>query len=180
MSLLLTKRLQLAPITHQDAGEFHQLLSHPRVRKYLCDDHVLLLSQVEQMVSQSIAALNDNQYGLWVSRFVGEAAIVGFCGYWTFFEPSQIQLMYGVSPMYWAQGLAVEMGQKMLDYGFQVHGFETIWASADVPNQASIYVMQRLGMKFAKQEIVEGQELIFYQLGREDWRKQNGDNTHSL
>jgi [ribosomal protein S5]-alanine N-acetyltransferase len=165
---ITTLRLQLTPVSEQDTEELHQIWIQPEVRKYLCDDLVVPFSKVQQLVSESLTAFCTHQYGIWVARLIGESAIVGFTGYWPFFDPPEVQLIYGLSRNYWGHGLATEMAHALLVYGFQTYGFTTITASANVPNQASIAVMKRLGMTFEKQIIVDGQDLVFYKIGQPD------------
>lgn len=161
---LKTKRLLLCPVTETDTDVLHQLLIQPAVRRYLCDDQIMSLSKVQEMVTQSVAAFQVNQYGLWLAKL--QQTTIGFTGYWPFFEPPAIQLIYGLTVNHWGQGLATEMAQAMVNYGFKTHGFEAILASANVPNLPSIAVMQRLGMQFDQLITVDGQELVLYQLSK--------------
>jgi ribosomal-protein-alanine N-acetyltransferase len=165
-SMLTTDRLVLSPVTKPDAAELHQLWMQPAVRKYLWDDKVAPMSQTQDMIAQSLIAFRENCYGLWVARRKNHEAIIGFTGYWTFFDPPDIQLIYGLASDYWGQGFATEMAQAMVDYGFETYRFAVIRASADPPNVASIAVMKRLGMTFEKQETIDGHDLIFYQIAR--------------
>jgi ribosomal-protein-alanine N-acetyltransferase len=164
---IITERMQLSPVTEADTDELHQLWTQPEVRKYLFDDRVIEVSQTQQIVTQSISAFSDREYGLWLARLLNTQLIIGFCGYWPFLEPPQIQLIYGLSAQYWSRGLATEMARAAIDYGFRECDFKIIYASTDVPNKASIAVMKRLGMTYQKQKEVNGQEIIFYQLNRD-------------
>jgi [ribosomal protein S5]-alanine N-acetyltransferase len=56
---LETQRLQLKPILATDAIELHNIFIDPYVRKYLCDDSVWLLEQVEEMSIESQRIEND-------------------------------------------------------------------------------------------------------------------------
>lgn len=161
---IATDRATLSPIVEAEAEELYHLWAKPGVRKYLCDNRVVPLAQIQEIVAQSVAAFQNGEYGLWVARLHRQKAISGFCGYWPFFDPPEIQLIYGLDPEHWGKGLATEMGRAMLDYGFQEYGFEVIRASADVPNQASIAVMERLGMKFEKRATINGLDLVFFQI----------------
>ncbi|MBE9169952.1 GNAT family N-acetyltransferase [Pleurocapsales cyanobacterium LEGE 06147] len=163
---IITERMQLSPVTEADTDELHQLWTQPEIRKYLWDDRIIEASQTQQIVTQSISAFSDREYGLWLARLLNTKPLIGFCGYWPFFEPPQIQLIYGLSPQYWGRGLATEMARAAIDYGFQEWGFKVICASTDVPNKASIAVIKRLGMTYQKQEEINGKETIFYQLNR--------------
>ena len=163
---LETDRLVLSPIAEHEVEELHQLWSQPAVRKYLCDNLVIPLDRVKDMVVESIIAFQDNRYGMWVARLKQKQPIIGFTGYWPFFNPPELQLIYGLSQDYWGQGLATEMGRSLLHYGFQTYRFDVISASADVPNLPSIAVMRRLGMTFEKQVVIDGQDLVFYSIKR--------------
>lgn len=162
--LIETDRLFLSPAAESDATELHQMWAQPAVRKYLCDDLSLPLNQVQEMLVQSITAFQEGRYGIWVARLKQQEPMAGFTGFWPFFEPPEIQLIYGLSSQFWGKGLATEMSRAMLAYGFQTYSFESISASTDLPNTASIAVMERLGMTFEKQMIHEGKELIFYRI----------------
>lgn len=165
---IVTERMQLSPVSEEEVDELHQLWMQPEVRKYLWDDKIIPLEETRQIVSQSITAFLNNKYGLWVSRLIASEDIIGFCGYWPFFELPQVELIYGLSPKYWGRGLATEMARALLEYGFRECGLENIQASADVPNRASIAVMERLGMTFKEQTKINGKDLVFYQKQREE------------
>lgn len=158
-----TERTILSPASISDVDELHQIWIQPAVRKYLCDDLIWPLSQMQSTIAQSAIAFQEGHYGLWIARLKQQEAMAGFTGFWPFFDPPEIQLIYGLASEYWGKGLATEMARAMLAYGFQSYGFEEIRASANVPNAASIAVMERLGMTFLKQEAIDGQEIIFYE-----------------
>jgi [ribosomal protein S5]-alanine N-acetyltransferase len=162
--LIETDRLFLSLASESDANELHQMWVQPAVRKYLFDDLILPLSQVQEMLVQSTTAFQEGRYGIWIARLKQQETMAGFTGFWPFFEPPEIQLIYGLSSECWGKGLATEMAHAMLAYGFQTYGFETISASTDLPNIASIAVMERLGMTFEKQMTYEGKEIVFYKI----------------
>ena len=161
---VLTERIQLSPIKATEAEELHQLWIQPEVRKYLWDNLIIPITQTKEIINQSLSAFASKQYGLWTARLIDQTNIIGFSGYWPFFDPPQIQLLYGLSPRYWGQGLATEMSIAMLDYGFKVYGFETIYASTDLDNKSSLAVLERMGMKYLKQENIDNKETVFYQI----------------
>ncbi|MFB3079498.1 MAG: GNAT family N-acetyltransferase, partial [Lysobacterales bacterium] len=73
---------------------------------------------------------------------------------------------YAIAPAYWKQGLITESAKAVLQYGFESLDVERIVASADVPNVGSIRVLEKIGMQFDKQELVDGLELIFYSIAQ--------------
>jgi [ribosomal protein S5]-alanine N-acetyltransferase len=159
---LTTKRLSLSPAIESDAEILHQLLIDPQVRRYLCDDEMFSERQVQEMVAESGTAFRDRRYGLWMAK--RNDRVIGFTGYWKFPHPPAIQLIYALAPEFWGQGFATEMAAVMIEYGFQVYGFESIDTSIDLPNRASIAVAERLGMMLVGQTAIDGNEQVIYQL----------------
>jgi ribosomal-protein-alanine N-acetyltransferase len=49
---------------------------------------------------------------------------------------------------YWSRGLATEAAAALKDYAFRVMRLQRIVAIADVPNLASIRIMQKIGMRY--------------------------------
>lgn len=162
--VIFTPRMKLSSVKKIEVDELHQIWIQPEVRKYLWDDLIIPKTQTEEIVNQSLSAFRNQKYGLWVARLINEQAIIGFTGYWQFFDPPQTQLLYGLLSQYWGQGFATEMSQAMVNYGFQEYNFKTIYASTDLDNKASLSVLERLGMKYIKQENIDGKETTFYQL----------------
>lgn len=153
-----TSRLTLQPLTANHRHALHALWTLPEVRRYLWDNEIIPLEMVQSIVDESMAAAERNEYGLWMAFEKGKNELIGFTGFWPFFDPPQIQLIYGLAPGVWGKGYATEMGKAMIEYGFERHGYSEIVAATDPPNKASVRVMERLGMVFWKQE----GETIFY------------------
>ena len=158
MKDIFTERVQLSPVTSKNVKEVHKIWTLPEVRQYLWDDRVISFQETEEIIDRSIAAFNDKRYGLWLARLKKDRSLIGFCGYWPFFEPPQIQLIYGLDPNYWKQGLGAEIAPAMIKYGFNQYKFATIYAACDAANLASVALMKRIGMEFYKRE----RETIFY------------------
>ncbi len=158
MEKILTDRVQLSPVTDENVKQLHQIWTLPGVRQYLWDDRIISLQETKEIVDRSKIAFKNNEYGVWVARLKNNPSLIGFSGYWPFFEPPQIQLIYGLDPKYWKQGLGSEIARSMIEYGFNKYKFKTIYAACDTANLASIALMDRIEMEFYKQE----QETIFY------------------
>lgn len=164
-----TDRVDLRPLTTGDAEALHLLWTRPRVRRFLWDGAVVPAEQTLEIVSRSMVALRDNEYGLWGARAEGDERLVGVCGFWPFFDPPRAQLLYVVSPDLWGAGLATEMARAMLRFGFEEHGFAVIEAAIDAPNQASIRVARRVGLRRTGRGTPGGRETEFYELVRHEF-----------
>lgn len=148
---LQTDRLTLTPFAEADLPELHALFTDPDVRRYLMDDLIVEEEWTADVVDKSATMFHDLGYGLWTVRESGQRPIIGFCGYWRFEQLTPpLQLNYGLLPAWWGRGLATEAARTVMDYGFQTIGFAEIIAATDPPNQASVRVMERLGMAHLK------------------------------
>ncbi|HXG67208.1 MAG TPA: GNAT family N-acetyltransferase [Blastocatellia bacterium] len=165
-----TARLRMRPCTPDDVDELHRLWTDPGVRKYLWDDAVIPRETAEEVVNVSMETFSTRGFGFWVVMLREEQAIIGFCGFRLFDDPPEVEILYGIYPEYWGQGLATEAAKAMIRCGFEEHGFARIWAGADPPNAASFRVMKRSGMKYAKQIRVGELDAIYYEIRRQDFQ----------
>jgi len=168
---LETARLLLRPCTADDLDALHRLWTDPDVRRYLFDDRIIPREQAEATIRSSLASFPAHGFGLWVVRRTGEDAIVGFCGLSLTGEPPEVELLYGLAPSAWGQGLATEAARAVLRYGFAELRLARITAGADVPNVASLRVLEKLGMTFTRRTRTEYGEVLYFAVTREEFHK---------
>jgi ribosomal-protein-alanine N-acetyltransferase len=94
------------------------------------------------------------------------SAPAGFCGFRYIDDAPDIELLYGLLPDYWGQGLATEAARAALAYGFDAALFTRVYVRTDVPNRASVRVMERLGMKFERETRLAARPTLIYSLTR--------------
>ncbi|NES68598.1 MAG: GNAT family N-acetyltransferase [Okeania sp. SIO2D1] len=63
-------------------------------------------------------------------------------------RPRTDELIYLLHPEYWGQGLATQMSWTVVERVFRERLLDQIVAGANGPNEASVAVMSRLGMKY--------------------------------
>jgi ribosomal-protein-alanine N-acetyltransferase len=165
---LTTERTVLRPLEESDSSVMHALWADPGVRKYLWDDVLISAEQAKEAISASRAHFDKHQFGLWAvcDRLTGD--VIGFCG----FRPADSrapELLYGLWPRYWRQGLAHEAAAAALAYVFRVLGCREVVAATDVPNEVSARVLQRLGMQLERRGLLNGLDTLFYRLHRDDF-----------
>ena len=135
-----TARLRLRPLAKADVDELHALWSSHEVRGYLWDNEVIARQ--------------------WT------ASLVGFGGFWYFHRPPKLELLCGIEPEHWNRGLATEIVQTLVRYGFEELEFSEVWASTDAPNVASASVLEKAGLQLESRAVVDGLETLFYCLPR--------------
>ncbi|MBD2450010.1 GNAT family N-acetyltransferase [Nostoc sp. FACHB-152] len=105
-------------------------------------------------------------YGLWVfldkinKQFVGRAGLRT-----TLVEgKNEVELAYALMAKFWGQGLATEMGEKILRIGFDLLGLQDIVCFTLTTNLASKRVMEKLGFQYERDIIHAGLPHLFYRL----------------
>jgi len=176
-----TARLCMRPWTHADVDALHALWITPEVRRYLWDGTVITREQAVSVVDASLESFARDGFGMWaVLALSGDPgdAVIGFCGLRWFGEPPAVELLYGLDPRQWGQGLATEAARAMLRYGFDGRALERIFAGADSPNAASFRLMARLGMRFDRRLELDGLPADYYAIARADFHP--GDEVYHL
>jgi RimJ/RimL family protein N-acetyltransferase len=68
---------------------------------------------------------------------------------------NEIDLGYRFMQSEWGKGYATEAAAATLEYGFQILQIQSIIGRAHIHNMASISVLQKIGMKFKRAEVVD-------------------------
>ncbi|MGE0825364.1 MAG: GNAT family N-acetyltransferase [Candidatus Binatia bacterium] len=169
MTQLRTTRLALFPYQETDIAGLHRVWIDPGVRKYLWDEQLITLATAAEVVQAGIQDWATHHYGQWTVRLPQHSEIIGFCGFRASQEDDHPELLYGLLPTYWGQGFATEASLAALQYIFVQRHLARIWAATDPPNVASVRVMERLGMQFARRGLLNGLDTVFYVLSREQF-----------
>jgi RimJ/RimL family protein N-acetyltransferase len=166
--ILRTVRAELRPLTDADVDAVHALWVDADVRRYLWDDVVIPRDRAAEIVAASNADFVTRGYGLW-GVYHDSSDLIGFTGA----RPADDglpELLYGLRRPWWGQGLATECAGAVLDHLFGPAGVAEVIALADAPNDASVRVMERLGMTFERRGDHHGLDTIVYRLSADAWR----------
>lgn len=169
---LRTDRLVLRPMVAEDAEQLHEFWTQPEVRRYLWEGRIISLEQARETIATSIADFERNGFGFFVIH--KDDVFAGFCGYRLFDGGPDVELLYGIIPDFWGEGIVTEAALEVLKFGFETADMERVVAATDTPNQRSVRVLQRLGMDFQERREWHGLDTVFYALERDAYR-----STHS-
>jgi ribosomal-protein-alanine N-acetyltransferase len=161
---MVTDRLRLQPVTTADTDVLLAMWTDPAVRKYLWDDVVINRGRAAAVVDASVAGAVERGYGLWLVSLRATGQAVGFVG----FRPSELgdsdpELLFGLLPAWWHQGLATEAAQAVLRFGFDTLGFDRVVAATDAANEASVRVLERVGLRLVRRGPLHGLDTLFFE-----------------
>jgi RimJ/RimL family protein N-acetyltransferase len=152
---LTTDRLALRPFRPRDHARLVRLFREPSVRRYLLDDEIVSEDWVRDEILASERRFGGSSLGLWALRLrdaesTGTDDIAGFAGFREFWDPPVLELTYGLDPRVVGRGLATEAARAACDYGLRSGRLKDVRAAVDLPNQASIRMLERLGLRLER------------------------------
>ena len=169
LPILRTPRLTLRPFSLADIDELYALWTTAEVRRFLWDDVVIPRERAEEVVRAQIACAEAEGIGCWLLLDRETMTHVGFAGLIRLNDDMEPELLYGLAPEWWGRGLATEAAYAVARYAFDTLGFTRLRAATDVPNAASVRVMERLGMRFMCRGTLNGLDTLFYEVRRDEF-----------
>jgi ribosomal-protein-alanine N-acetyltransferase len=157
-----SRRLDLRPLQAADIPALHELWTNVDVRRYLWDGESIPLEKTTAIVAESERLFAREGVGLWGAWTRESNTLCGFGGFWYFREPPVLELLYGVHRAHWGQGFATEIGGAVIGYGTTALKMREVRATTDVPNRASVRVLEHLGFALERRATVNGLDTLFY------------------
>lgn len=175
---LATARLELRPLTTADLDAAHALWTDPDVRRYLWDDLVIPVETAREVLARSRTDFESRGFGLWGLYEPEAPALIGFCGCRSTPDDGP-ELMFGLIPSRWHQGLAAEASHAVLAHVFDTLRLAQVVAATDVPNAASARLLERLGFVRTGRRLVDGLDTSFFRLRQSAWLASHADPVRS-
>jgi [ribosomal protein S5]-alanine N-acetyltransferase len=153
--VLETPRLILRRFTAADTGLLLQLNSNPEVLKYLHEPLLETEEQALQILQNTILPQYKNNLGRWAIHLKSTNEFIGWCGLKYRPELEEIDLGYRLMQQYWGKGYAFEAAKHTVDYGFNQLHLKTITGRAHIENTGSLRILEKTGLQFIKEEVVD-------------------------
>ena len=106
-------------------------------------------------------------------------SLIGNCGIRRS-TPGSLEAEIGceLAPQFWGRNYPVEMGQFLLQFGFEQLGLERIFAHCIAQNRGAVFMAEKLGMKVEErlpanvQIRAEWHDALIYGIHRQQWDSQ--------
>ena len=150
-----TPRLILRQFTKADAPLILGLNSDPEIVKYVHEPTLKTIEQAEKILTDIILPQYKNNLGRWAIHTKDNMDFIGWCG--LKYRPGldEIDLGYRLMQKAWDKGFATEAAKASLEHGFNKLNLKRITGRAHVENLASIKVLEKIGMHFIGEGIVD-------------------------
>ncbi len=141
-----TKRLKLREITQQDFQAVHEYASDPETVKYM-PFGPNTEEETQEFINRNLKRQQEKprtEYGFGII-LKHEDSFIGACGIHNVTE-IQASIGYILNRRFWGHGYATEAARALVDKLFSEFGVHRVFASCDPRNQASIRVLEKVGM----------------------------------
>jgi RimJ/RimL family protein N-acetyltransferase len=150
-----TPRLLLRQFTEADAPQVLSLNSDPEIVKYVHELPLQTEEQAKKILIDIILPQYKNNLGRWAIHTRENNEFIGWCGLKYRPELDEIDLGYRLMQKAWGKGYATEAAQHSLDHGFNALKLKLVTGRAHIENLASIKVLEKIGMDYIGEGIVD-------------------------
>lgn len=166
---LETKRLLLRPFTPRDGEDLFRLYGDAQVmaiRKIGTQSR----TESDAQLAEIVAHWARRGFGLWAVIEQATGRFIGECGLREIGPGNDdIELSYGLIPETWGRGYATEASRVVLARGFGELGLPEIFALGRKDNDASLGVMNKLGLTLEAEWARGPYKVVRQILRRADW-----------
>ena len=150
-----TDRLLLRHFTEADAGLLLYLNSDPEILKYVHELPLQDEADSLEKLKKIILPQYEKNLGRWAVHLKENNEFIGWCGLKSRPELDEIDLGYRFIKTAWGKGYATEAARHTLIYGLETLKLKTITGRAHIENTASLKVLEKIGMQFISEGIVD-------------------------
>jgi RimJ/RimL family protein N-acetyltransferase len=143
-----TARLTLRRLEFEDATFIVRLLNEPSFLENIGDRGVRSIEDAHRYLREGPMAMYEKYgFGLWHAARNSDGAAVGMCGLLKRDNLPDVDIGYAFLPEFWGLGYAIEAAEATMRHGAGKFGLKRIVAVVSQGNNASIRVLEKLGMR---------------------------------
>ena len=174
---LETDRLILRDLLLTDLEGMFELDADPRVHQYLGKKPITTKDQAEENIRFIREQYKQRGIGRFAAIEKSTGDFIGWSGikfntgdtetigkYRDFYD-----IGYRFIPRYWGKGYASESSFATLAYGFKELNIAVMCGAAEVANIASNKVLQKIGLRFIEDFMLDGEQINWYELKQQDY-----------
>ena len=151
MTVIETERLVLRRLSPDDAEFIIELLNQPSFLRYIGDKEVRNNTDAVRYIQNGpVASYEQFGFGLYLVELKDTGVPIGMCGLLKRDSLPDVDVGFAFLPSYWSQGYAFESAAAVMTYGRQVLGLRRIVAITSIDNDASIRLLEKLGLRFER------------------------------
>ncbi len=151
MTVIESERLVLREFQHGDAEFILELLNEAAFLRFIGDKGVRTLADArDYLLKGPIESYRRFGFGLYRASLRENGTPIGMCGLVKREGLADVDVGFALQARYWSRGYAVEAAAAVLDHGKRILNLGRIVAIAHPDNQASIAVLEKIGLRFER------------------------------
>ena len=162
-----TPRLLLGQFTEDDAALILDLNSDPEIVKYVHEPVLTSEEEAKKIIVDIILPQYKNNLGRWATFTKSNNEFIGWCGLKFRMEVNEIDVGYRLKKSAWGKGFATEAAKHTLNHGLYNLNLPLITGRAHIENIASIKVLEKIGMQFISEGIVDDCPVKTYTIAKQ-------------
>lgn len=148
MIVLETERLVLRRLSSANSEFILELLNQPSFLRYIGDKAVRnTVDAINYIQTGPVASYEQFGFGLYLVELKDTAEPIGMCGLLKRDSLLDVDVGFAFLPAYWSRGYAFEAAAAVMNYGREVLGLRRIVAITSLDNEASMRLLEKLGLK---------------------------------
>ena len=151
MTVIETERLLLRRLGTEDAEFILELLNQPSFLRYIGDKEVRSIADAVRYIQTGpVASYERFGFGLYLVELKETGVSIGICGLLKRDSLPDVDVGFAFLPSFWSQGYALESALAVMNYGREVLGLRRIVAITSPDNDASIRLLEKIGLRFER------------------------------
>jgi RimJ/RimL family protein N-acetyltransferase len=151
VKILETERLLLRRLTAGDAAFILELLNEPAFVENIGDRGARTLADARRYIARGpVVSYRKFGFGLYLVERKDSGAPIGICGLLKRESLADVDIGFAFLRRYWSLGYARESAASVMNYGWTTLRLPRIVAITKPNNQASIALLEKLGLRFEK------------------------------
>jgi len=144
-----TDRLLFRAIRRSDIEDVYEYSANPKTSEFLLWEPHNSIEYTKKFIDIVLSKYKLGEYNDWAIVLKENNKMIGTCGFTRIDEYNSIaEIGYVLNPKYWGYGIATEAAKKVVDFAFEVLKVNRVEAKFMFGNEASLRVMNKIGMKF--------------------------------
>jgi ribosomal-protein-alanine N-acetyltransferase len=169
-----TQRLLIREIRDEDEKGIFELDTDPEVHKYLGNKPITSMEQAAAVIKFIQRQYKENGIGRWAVIEKKNNNFIGWTGLKLITETINNQinyydLGYRFIRKYWGKGYATETANATLKYAFDTLQLNTVFAMADIKNEASNNILKKAGLKHLETFDYDGEGHNWFRITKKEW-----------
>jgi RimJ/RimL family protein N-acetyltransferase len=152
-------------MTPADGESAYLLNSDPDVIRYTGDRAFESIEQASEFLAK-YDHYSKYGFGRWAVINKNTHAFVGWCGLKYTADKKEFDIGYRLHKKFWNMGFATESATPCISLGFEKFNMPSIVGRAMKQNGASIRVLEKIGLKYWKDDLCDGKDGVIYKIDR--------------